>query len=166
MHIIPHGWQGLRATGVRVRMWCHALPRNTAGSCEIGSTRGRSAYAMSMAAGTPTVLATNGTGQRHSDSLNGSISRSVFRSWAAIWWWLDYTIKSFINCATTWVIYSIQCPCNKMYIGKSKRQLCILIGEHLRHIRQKEPDSPLAQYFLHYHQASTSGLKVKGILAL
>lgn len=53
-----------------------------------------------------------------------------------------------------------------MYIGKTKRQLCIRIGEHLRDIKKKEPDSPLAQHFLQFHQASTDRLKVKGIYAL
>ncbi len=32
-------------------------------------------------------------------------------------------IKNFITCKTNNVIYIIQCPCNKMYVGKTSRLL-------------------------------------------
>lgn len=37
----------------------------------------------------------------------------------------------------------IICPCNKMYVGKTKRQLCIRIGEHISSIKKKDDDRPI-----------------------
>lgn len=76
-----------------------------------------------------------------------------------------YKIKS-LNCATTKVIYSLQCPCNKIYIGKTERQLWVPIGEHLRGVKHKELKSPLAQHFLLHHKSKPDGLRVRGINAL
>lgn len=48
----------------------------------------------------------------------------------------NFKIKRFINCSTTKLIYMIECPCKKVYIGKTKHQLRICIGEHLRDIKK------------------------------
>lgn len=47
-----------------------------------------------------------------------------------------FQIKNVINCATSRVVYMLECPCKKYYIGKAKRQLRIRIGEHLRSIKK------------------------------
>lgn len=60
----------------------------------------------------------------------------------------------------------ITCPCNKMYIGKTKRQLRIRLGEHMREIGEKNPDKPVARHFAQFHQGKLSGMRVKGIYVL
>lgn len=60
----------------------------------------------------------------------------------------------------------LSCPCNKFYIGKTKRKLRIRIGEHLREMKEKEPKKPLARHFKEVHGGDPKGMKVKGIYAL
>lgn len=50
----------------------------------------------------------------------------------------EYEIRDLINCSTERVIYMLTCPCPKIYIGKTKRQLKIRIGEHLREIKREK----------------------------
>lgn len=77
----------------------------------------------------------------------------------------QFEIRSFINCATTRILYVLECPCHKLYVGKTKRQLRVRFGEHLKSIRLKEETS-VAQHFLDFHQGKTTGLRVKGFYAL
>lgn len=65
----------------------------------------------------------------------------------------------------TRVIYSITCPCNKFYIGKPKRHLRVRKGEHIREMKEKEPEQPLAQHFQKV-RGGCEGIKVKGIYTL
>lgn len=48
-----------------------------------------------------------------------------------------YHIKQFINRSTTQVLYIFECPCKKFYVGKTKHQLRVRVGEHLNSIRNK-----------------------------
>lgn len=79
-----------------------------------------------------------------------------------------YEIHDLINRSTSRLIYMITCPCPKIYIGKTKRQLKVRIGERLREINDKTkiPEKPLAKHFAQYHSGSSRGMKVKGIYAL
>lgn len=78
----------------------------------------------------------------------------------------QYKIKDLINCSSIKVIYMLTCPCNKFYIGKTKRQLCVRIGENMREMKDKESEKPLAKHFQKVHRGSYEGLKIKGICAL
>lgn len=77
----------------------------------------------------------------------------------------NYEIQYFINCATTWVLYILQCPCKKLYVGKTKCQLRIRIGEHLKSIKLKE-ETPVAQHFLQFHEGKSSDLRFNGFFVL
>lgn len=79
-----------------------------------------------------------------------------------------YEIHNLINCSTSCLIYMITCPCPKIYIGKTKRQLKVRIGEHLREINDKTkiPEKPLAKHFAQYYGGSSWAMKVKGIYIL
>lgn len=57
------------------------------------------------------------------------------------------------------------CPRNKIYIDKTKRQLCIRIGEHIASIN-KDDDCPLVLHFTQFHLGNQKGLTVKGIYVL
>lgn len=77
----------------------------------------------------------------------------------------DFKIKQFINCSTTRVIYMLTCPCNKNYIGKTKRALRIRIGEHIAGIK-KDDERPISLHFAKFHNRDPKGLTVKGIYRL
>lgn len=79
-----------------------------------------------------------------------------------------FEIRDLINCSTSRIIYMITCPCPKIYIGKTKRQLRVCIGEHLREINDKTkiPLKPLAKHFAQFHGGVSRAMVVKGIYAL
>lgn len=76
----------------------------------------------------------------------------------------EYQIRHFINCSTTRVLYIMECPCKNVYVGKTKRQLHIGFGEHIKNIKQNE--TPIAMHFNEYHVGQPIGLKIKGFYAL
>lgn len=78
----------------------------------------------------------------------------------------QFKINSFINCTTTRVIYMLTCPCGLIYVGKTKRQLRIRVGEHVQSTINKEDDRPLALHFLREYEGDPKGLKCKGIYKL
>lgn len=57
-------------------------------------------------------------------------------------------------------------PCNKKYIGKTKRSLRIRIGEHIAGIKKKDDERPIPQHFAKFHNRDPKGLTVKGIYRL
>lgn len=73
---------------------------------------------------------------------------------------VEFQIKNFINCSATRVIYMLECPCRKYYIGKTKQQLRARISEHIRSIGEanredrgmkKKELTPLAIHFAELH---------------
>lgn len=60
----------------------------------------------------------------------------------------------------------LTCPCGKIYVGKTKRQLKIRIGGHIQSIIKKEDERPLSLYFVNFHGGDPRGLLVKGIYRL
>lgn len=57
-----------------------------------------------------------------------------------------YKLKQFINCATIRVTCMVSCPRNKIYIGKTKRQLRIRICEHIGS-NKNDDQRPLTLHF-------------------
>ena len=57
-------------------------------------------------------------------------------------------IKGIMTCSTTGVIYMVTCPCRKVYIGKTTRQLKQRIAEHRSTIRCRNDTYPLACHFI------------------
>ncbi|OCT76189.1 hypothetical protein XELAEV_18031384mg [Xenopus laevis] len=61
-------------------------------------------------------------------------------------------LKDFATCTTMGVIYMIKCPCGKAYVGKTKRQIRVRIGEHKRSIDNCDLDrmkyvTPVSRHF-------------------
>lgn len=77
-----------------------------------------------------------------------------------------YQIKQFINCNTSRVLYMLECPCRKLYVGKTKHSLKIRIGEHLSSIRLPDDETLISEHFTKHHNGQTKGLKVKKFHAL
>lgn len=53
-----------------------------------------------------------------------------------------------------------------MYVGKTKRQLRIRIGEHITSIKKKDDERPLAMNFNQCHQGDPKRLMVRSISVL
>ena len=74
-----------------------------------------------------------------------------------------YKISSFINCNSTHVIYMLRCMCGLSYIGQTKRQLKIRIGEHKTAIRTQNMEYAMARHFKEANHGSPASLKFWGI---
>lgn len=68
-----------------------------------------------------------------------------------------YTIRHFLNCNTTFVVYIIACiQCSLQYVGCTKRKLKTRISEHLSNIQyMRQNVSGAAKHFIHVHNGST-----------
>ena len=60
----------------------------------------------------------------------------------------QYTIRQFVNCSSTNVVYMIMCKCNLQYVGKTSRAVRTRIIEHMSAIRRKDITSPVARHFM------------------
>ncbi len=74
-----------------------------------------------------------------------------------------YSIRSFINCKSTYVIYRLQCPCSCFYVGQTKRRLQDRLWEHKKTIRTRNKDYPVAVHYASVHDSNPSTLKTIGL---
>lgn len=74
-----------------------------------------------------------------------------------------YDIESFINCNTTFVVYRLECPCGRFYIGGPKRKLKVRLAEHKHAIRTGNPQYPMTLHYKEYNHSSCNTLKISGI---
>ena len=56
-------------------------------------------------------------------------------------------VRGTISCKTKFVVYMLKCPCGLCYVGKTKRELKVRIGEHKSNIRNHDEKSPVARHF-------------------
>ena len=75
----------------------------------------------------------------------------------------EYKIRDFINCNTTHVIYMLKCPCGKVYVGQTKRNLKVRIAEHKAAIRNGNMEYAIARHYKERNHGSTASLKFMGI---
>lgn len=65
------------------------------------------------------------------------------------------SIKYFINCQTTHVIYRLECPqCKVCYIERAKRWLLDWLAEHKYAIRSGNEEYPMARRFKLIHNSN------------
>ncbi|CAJ0953057.1 unnamed protein product [Ranitomeya imitator] len=80
-----------------------------------------------------------------------------------------FKIRHQLTCASKGVIYHAQCPCNKVYIGMTTRELKLRTREHVHDIERarmaKDADSlkTLARHFYLHHECNADKLKIKAI---
>lgn len=74
-----------------------------------------------------------------------------------------FQITEFITCNTTHVVYVLVCPCNLMYVGRTKRTLKKRISEHLYNISIGFKYHSVSLHFKNHHNQDPSGLKFWGI---
>ncbi|OCT98066.1 hypothetical protein XELAEV_18010294mg [Xenopus laevis] len=70
----------------------------------------------------------------------------------------EYSIKHFINCKTTGIIYVMECICGKRYVGKTKREFKRRIMEHVGDVRNKRNTS-IANHINEHHFGDCSIMK-------
>lgn len=75
----------------------------------------------------------------------------------------EFSIKEFITCNTTHVVYALECPCRLMYIGRTKRCLKVRIAEHVQNIKIGFKDHNVSLQFKMFHNQDPSGLKFWGV---
>lgn len=76
---------------------------------------------------------------------------------------LEFKIRSFINCNTSFVVYRLECPCGCFYIGMTTRKLKIRLSEHKNAILVCNPLYPMAIHYRDTNHGSPSTLKIIGI---
>lgn len=74
-----------------------------------------------------------------------------------------FDIKSFITCQTTHVVYAMKCPCDLIYIGRTKRSLTKRISEHITNIKNGMEEHSVPLHFKNKHQQDPSQLLFWGI---
>ncbi|OCT58240.1 hypothetical protein XELAEV_180024281mg, partial [Xenopus laevis] len=74
----------------------------------------------------------------------------------------EFTIKHFINCKTTGVIYVMECTCDKRYVGKTKREFRRRIMEHVGDVRNKRNTS-IANHINDYHKGDCNMMKFTAV---
>ncbi|OCU02648.1 hypothetical protein XELAEV_18008412mg [Xenopus laevis] len=86
----------------------------------------------------------------------------------------QYKINQLITCETVNVVYLLECPCKKQYVGRTTRKLKLRIGEHIRNIKnglkthrgtltKGRTFTNVSEHFLRCHNNDPSGLRVIGI---
>ncbi|CAJ0961872.1 unnamed protein product [Ranitomeya imitator] len=80
-----------------------------------------------------------------------------------------YEIRTFLSCGSKGVIYHSTCPCGKIYIGLTTRELKIRVREHcLDIIKAKTVNDitslkTLPRHYMKFHNCDPSLMKVKAI---
>lgn len=72
---------------------------------------------------------------------------------------LDFSIKSFITCSTTNVVYLLTCPCGLQYV----RPLQVRLNEHIGNIRRGFKGHPVSKHYLEVHKQDPRGTTFIGI---
>lgn len=67
-------------------------------------------------------------------------------------------IKEFLTCNSRGVIYLIECPCKKQYVGRTKRALKVRIAEHVGNIKKGYEKHSLSSHFKTTHSQDPTGL--------
>lgn len=75
----------------------------------------------------------------------------------------EYKIDKLITCQSSHVTYLLAGPCGHQYAGRTTRQLCVRIWEHLNNIRKGYKNHSLSQHFRMQHNWDPSMLQVCGI---
>lgn len=80
------------------------------------------------------------------------------------------SLKHFINCRTSNVIYGIICPCQKIYVGQTSQELRKRIQQHFSNIslarrdrQQNKTLTTVASHYLMHHGGKYNNSKIVGL---
>ncbi|OCT56601.1 hypothetical protein XELAEV_18004634mg [Xenopus laevis] len=71
---------------------------------------------------------------------------------------IEYKLKNYMNCKSTYIVYIMQCICGKHYVGKTLREFRRRIQEHVGDVKHKRNTS-VAVHINEYHNGNTSAMK-------
>ena len=74
-----------------------------------------------------------------------------------------FSIKEFITCNSSHVVYLIWCPCGLLYVGRTKRLLRIRVAEHLANIKKGFDYHSVSVHFKEKHNQDPSLAQFCGI---
>ncbi|XP_073513933.1 uncharacterized protein [Phyllobates terribilis] len=78
----------------------------------------------------------------------------------------EFKIVHTITCTTVGIIYCARCPCNKLYVGLTTRQLRRRVREHVldikaaREVENFDELKTLPRHFKRFHNSDPSGLQL------
>lgn len=72
-------------------------------------------------------------------------------------------IIDHITCESKYVIYVLECPCRKLYVGSTINKLKLRILQHLRAIKNKDLPYPMAKHFWENHSGDNQLLTYFGV---
>lgn len=67
-----------------------------------------------------------------------------------------YQIREHLSCNSMDVIYLLQCPCQKQYVGRTKRLLKTRISEHMENITKGYELHTVSKHFKEHHNSELS----------
>lgn len=73
------------------------------------------------------------------------------------------TVKSFITCRTTHVVYLVQCLCGLQYVGPTTRTLNVRLNEHIANIRKGYKNHSVSRHYNLVHNRDPTGTLFMGI---
>lgn len=74
-----------------------------------------------------------------------------------------WQIRDLITCKTKFVVYTVECPCGKKYIGSTTCELKKRILEHTRATQNKHKNNAIAKHMEILHNSNWKLLKFYAI---
>ena len=75
----------------------------------------------------------------------------------------EYKIGPCITCASTGVVYLLQCPCGLQYVGRTKRSFQIRVNEHITNILAGFQNHSVSNHYRLKHNKDPSNTLFLGI---
>lgn len=93
----------------------------------------------------------NSSPHRRITSVRSTVTQKVF------------DIRPCITCASTGVVYLLQCPCGLQYVGRTKRPLQVRLNEHITNIKTGFKNHSVSKHYLLVHNRDPSNTLFLGI---
>lgn len=65
---------------------------------------------------------------------------------------VQYRIRHYLTCNSTYILYALRCPCGLVYIGETKNDFKTRINQHRHSIRKGRKDLPVPTHFIELGQ--------------
>ena len=62
--------------------------------------------------------------------------------------------NKMMNCNTDFVVYCLECPCGKKYVGSTIKKAKCRVLEHMRAIAKNDQTYPVARHYFEFHRGN------------
>ncbi|KAG9465212.1 hypothetical protein GDO78_018666 [Eleutherodactylus coqui] len=76
---------------------------------------------------------------------------------------ISFQIKQYLNCGSEHLIYLIECPCQKRYVGRTINTLRNRINQHRYNTKRNYLKHTVSKHFSMYHKSDRSLMKITPI---